>query len=738
MSDIIKTKIIINNNDNKNINVTINKTEYDNSSIDRGFFYAAKILNALQENGIKLGVILVQNGDKYITSQNFIDVCKTTHKDIINKGYINVYTKEYLNYYDTIIIGAGVNGLFTAIKLKNSTNRICVIDKREELFALNQVVALNTAALLYITKAFKEKETNDAFVEKIKEYSCLTTYPWFTADIRCIKYTNDIVQFWNDNSTTYRSDSSSLIKFCGPNNIFIQNKCLVSSIRLGDLSRVLYDFAEKIGVVIIKNKKIHNIDTDDNSISIIENQKIDNIDTDDNSISIIENQKIDNIDTDDNSISIIENQKIDNIDTDDNSISIIENQKIDNIDTDDNSISIIENQKIDNIDTDDNSISITDNDNDSNKLVYRYDNSLIFTIGRLKEPSENDAVTKKILEIMGFDDENNKNELYNLRSPGMTNEKINSILKFDLGKPYVNFDIPREESFDCYGFAAIFTVNDSSRGILKEFTAAEFEDLTKNKYNNLLKFRKAQHRIRFFMEPNNEVYIGIQISKKEYETYVEQQKTYVEQQKTSSLDDIDLIKLGKNYIKTIYYINGKEDVEVSTVGRKNSYNVFNSSPHIVKKPFCFKENASGVTTVYGFIGDAALSANFATAGGINIGTFFAHLLLSNAIKKLPSEEEFNRISNVMKSFMRLQLFPWSWEIYHDNIYKIDKAVGLAQNDIYKQMGSWLIDKDNDTKLIEKLGEDEFKKICFSTLKNEEISKLLLLNEQKNDYDNTII
>ena len=667
MSDIIKTKININDNDNKTINVTINKTDYDKFGENGGNFYAAKILNALMK-GIEIEDILVQNGDAYIRSNDVIDFFKKTHKDIINKGYINVYTKEYLNYYDTIIIGAGVNGLFTAVKLKNSTNRICVIDKREELFALNQVVALNRAGLHYFTTVFKEKETNDAFLKEIKNCSCLTTFPWFTADTLCIKYDDDLVQYFDSEDFHITLANESLIKVCGPNNIFTLNECLVPSIRLADLSRVLYNFAEKIGVVIIKNKKIHNINTDDNSISII-----------------------------------------------------------------------------DNIDTDDNSISITDNDNDSNKLVYRYDNSLIFTIGRLKEPSENDAVTKKILEIMGFDDENNKNELYNLRSPGMTNDTLNSILKYKLSHEYENFDIPREESFDCYGFAAIFTVNDKRS---EEFSLKEFEDLTENKYNNLLKFRKAQHRIRFFMEPNNEVYIGIQISKKEYETYVEQQKTYVEQQKPSSLDDIDLINLGKNYIKAIYHINGNEDVEVSTVGRKNSYNVFNSSPHMVKKPFCFKENASGVNTVYGFIGDAAMSANFATAGGINVGALPSHLYLSKALEMLPSEEGFNRISNVMKSFMRQQLFPWSWEIYHDNIYKIDEAVGLNLNDIYEQMASYLtdknkdenkdkqmciylIDKDNDTKLIEKLGEDEFKKICFSTLKNEEISKLLLLlNEQK--------
>ena len=36
----------------------------------------------------------------------------------------------------------------------------------------------------------------------------------------------------------------------------------------------------------------------------------------------------------------------------------------------------------------------------------------------------------------------------------------------------------------------------------------------------------------------------------------------------------------------------------------------------------------------------------------------------------------------------------------------------------------LTNKNKDTKLIEKLGEEEFKKICFSTLTNDEISKLL--------------
>ena len=79
-----------------------------------------------------------------------------------------IETKININYYDTIIIGAGVNGLFTAIKLKNSTNRICVIDKREDLFALNQVVALNTAGLQNITKAFNEKKLAMLSSRKLK------------------------------------------------------------------------------------------------------------------------------------------------------------------------------------------------------------------------------------------------------------------------------------------------------------------------------------------------------------------------------------------------------------------------------------------------------------------------------------------------------------------------------------------------------------------------------------------
>lgn len=465
-----------------------------------------------------------------------------------------------------------------------------------------------------------KKKHYKTFFSKIMKYTCLTPYPWFTATTQCITYDESIAEVYNSGAS-FLNDKP--VKLCTPgsgSHVFTDNKCLVPSIRLGDLNRVLYEYAEYIGVVIIRNQTITEINTDSNTI-----------------------------------------------------------------------------------------ITINNNNTESS---YEYKDSLIFATGRIKDIPSNDYATKRIKEIMGFYDIENRNEVYNLRSPEMTFEKVNEIL---LVKDNESKLKKMDEYYDCYGFVAIFKVFKSDNTPALELLPLT-SDLTENKYASILKFRIAQHRIRFFMEPNNEVYIGIQISKTEYDTYLEESNL--------SLDNRYLIKLGIKYIKAIYKINGMSDVNVRIIDRPNSYAVFNSSPHIVKNPFCFKENSKKVKTMYGFIGDAALSANFATAGGINVGTFVAYALLAESIKNLPEEKNFSNINERMKNFMMVLLYPWSWEIYHDNIKRIDMASQLSIDALYKKMRGHLINSYIDKKLIEELGEDEFNKLCFSTLKNSDITSLL--------------